>query len=201
MTPALFCLCILAAILELDTTYAFQLTLSRGIIAAPIFALITGDVMAGVQVGVFTELLFTDVNPLGGILPPSAVVCSAVTLALHACGIELYLTFIFGVIIALVFAVVEKYRRKSRFRFLIYWEQKIIQKPQRINQAILVSIFTSLAINFLVLFAFIWGAIPVAKWLAFHLPNQAQVACKFAYMAVPWIGLSALVPQFRLKTR
>ncbi len=201
MTPALFCLCILAAFLELDTTYAFQLTLSRGIIAAPLFSLITGDVMAGIQVGVFTELLFTDVNPLGGILPPSAVVCSAVALALHACGIELYITFIFGVIIALLFAMVEKYRRKSRFRFLIYWEQKIIQRPARINQAILLSLSSSVAINFLILFVFIWSAIPVASWLAFHLPDQAQVACKFAYMAVPWIGLSALIPQFRLKTR
>ena len=97
MTPMLFLLCLLAAVLELDTTYAFQLTFSRGIIAAPLFSLLTGDVMAGIQIGVFTELLFTDVNPLGGVLPPSAVVCSAVALALHASGLELYLTFIFGV--------------------------------------------------------------------------------------------------------
>lgn len=71
MTPEIFALCVSAALLELDTTYAFQLTLSRGIIAGPLLSLWTGDLMAGIQVGVFTELLFSDVNPLGGILPPA----------------------------------------------------------------------------------------------------------------------------------
>ena len=201
MTPAIFCLCWLAALLELDTTYAFQLTFSRGIIAAPIFSLLTGDLMAGVQVGVFTELLFADVNPLGGILPPSAVVCSAVTLALHAFGIELYFAFIFGVIAALLFAIAEKYRRKSRFRFLVYWEQKIVQKPTAVNRAVAISLVTSFLINFLIVFIFIWGGGHVAVWLFAHLPEQAHLACKFAYMAVPWIGLAALVPAFRLRSR
>ncbi len=201
MTPAIFALCLLAAFLELDTTYAGQLTFSRGIIAAPIFSLITGDTMAGIQVGVFTELLFADVNPLGGILPPSAVVCSLVTLALHTLGIELYITFIFGVIAALLFAIIEKYRRKSRFRWLIYWEQKITQKPTTIYQAISMSLLTSFLINFLLLFLFIWLGSYLAVWISSHLPSQAQIACNFAYMAVPWIGLAALVPEFRLKTR
>lgn len=201
MTPVLFALCVIAAVLELDTTYAFQFTLSRGIIAAPLFSLITGDIMAGIQIGVFTELLFADINPLGGVLPPSAVVCSAVALALHSCGTELYLTFIFGVLAALAFAFVEKHRRKSRFRFLIYWEQKIIQKPTRINRALFVSLLAAAAMNFLILVAFVWGGIQLSRWLVPHLSYQAQLACKFAYMAVPWIGLAALVPEFRLKTR
>ena len=97
MTPELFLLCILAAFLELDTTYAFQFTLSRGIVAGPLLSLVTGDLMAGIQVGVFTELLFCDESPLGGILPPSAVICSTVTLALHAMGGELYFAFFFAV--------------------------------------------------------------------------------------------------------
>ena len=65
MTAAIVLLCILAALLELDTTYVGQLSFSRPIIAGPLFGLITGDLMAGVQVGVFTELLFTDISPLG----------------------------------------------------------------------------------------------------------------------------------------
>lgn len=201
MTPALFSVCVLAALLELDTTYAFQLTFSRGIIAAPIFSLLTGDIMAGIQVGVFTELLFIDVNPLGGVLPPSAVICSATTLALHMLGAELYLAFIFGVLFSLVFAQIEKYRRRSRFRWMIYWEQKIVQKPTSVNRAIVISLFSSFAINFLLLFAFVWAVSPVILWIAAHMPERAQIACKLAYMAVPWIGLAALIPEFRLKTR
>ena len=129
MTPEIFALCVSAALLELDTTYAFQLTLSRGIIAGPLLSLWTGDLMAGIQVGVFTELLFSDVNPLGGILPPSAVVCSAVTLALHAMGIELYFAFFFGVVGAIAFSMAEKFMRKNRFKWLIFWERRVMQQP------------------------------------------------------------------------
>jgi len=201
MTPTLFLLCGFAALAELDTTYAFQLTFSRGIIIAPLFSLLTGDVMAGIQVGVFTELLFTDVNPLGGILPPSAVVCSAVTLGLHYTGTELYLAFIFGVMTALAFAIAEKYRRKLRFRWLIYWEQKMIQKPSAVNRAVSVSLLSSAAINFVLLFTVIGLGGYVAAWLSAVLPEQAKTACQLAYVAVPWIGLAALIPEFRLKTR
>ena len=84
---------------------------------------------------------------------------------------------------------------------MIYWEQKIVQKPTAVNRAIVISLFSSAAINFLILFLFVWGGLPIAKWLTVHLSYQAQIACKFAYMAVPWIGLAALVPEFRLKTR
>ena len=52
MNTTVFILCMLAALLELDTTYAFQMLLSRPIVAGPIFGLVTGDVMAGVQVGI-----------------------------------------------------------------------------------------------------------------------------------------------------
>ena len=177
MTPTLFCLCVLAALLEVDTTYAFQLTFSRGIIAAPIFSLLTGDVMAGVQVGVFTELLFADVNPLGGILPPSAVICSAVALALHASGTPLYITFIFGVLAALAFAFVEKYRRKIRFRWMFYWEQKIIQKPAAVNQAIAISLFSSAAINFVILFGLIVKPCKIILFILKAKPKSIIALC------------------------
>ena len=53
MTASIIVLCLLAALLELDTTYAGQWLISRPIIAGPLFGLITGDLMAGIQVGVF----------------------------------------------------------------------------------------------------------------------------------------------------
>ena len=186
MTPELFLLCILAAFLELDTTYAFQFTLSRGIVAGPLLSLVTGDLMAGIQVGVFTELLFCDESPLGGILPPSAVICSTVTLALHAMGGELYFAFFFGVVSALLFSLAEKSARKNRFKWLVFWEQKILQRPETVTRAIFI---------FVGAFGLFLG------WLAPLIPQKAHLACKFAYLAVPWIGLATLVPTFRLKVK
>ena len=201
MTPEIFALCVSAALLELDTTYAFQLTLSRGIIAGPLLSLWTGDLIAGIQVGVFTELLFSDVNPLGGILPPSAVVCSAVTLALHAMGIELYFAFFFGVVGAIAFSMAEKFMRKNRFKWLIFWERRVMQQPGRINHAILSAIANAFLSTFILIFLFAWLCGKGFVWLLPFIPAQAHFACRFAYMAVPWIGLATLVPAFRLKTR
>ncbi len=201
MTPEVFMLCVLAALLELDTTYAFQLTSSRGIIAAPLMSLLTGDIMAGIQVGVFTELIFADINPLGGILPPSAVVCSAVSLALHALGIDLYFAFFFGVGGAILFSLAEKLMRKNRFKWLVFWEQKITKTPSAVNRTVALALATSFLMNFILIFIFTWICGKLMLWLLPYIPVKAQFACKFAYMAVPWIGLATLVPAFRLKTR
>ena len=107
-------LCLLGALLELDTTYALQSTLSRGIVAGPLLGLATGDVLTGVQIGLFTELLFIDINPLGGMLPPSAVVCCTITLAFCMLQIPVYFSFFFGVIGAILFSVYEITLRKRR---------------------------------------------------------------------------------------
>lgn len=201
MTPEIFSLCALAAILELDTTYAFQLTFSRGIIAGPLLGLITGDLMAGVQVGVFTELIFADVNPLGGILPPSAAVCCAVTMALHALGVELYFAFFFGIIGAALFSTLEKFMRKNRFKWLVFWEQKITQKPNTVNRTVGFALASSFLMNFIYIFVFVWLIGQLTLALLPHLPLKAHAACKFAFMAVPWIGMATLIPAFRLKSR
>lgn len=201
MTPLLISLCILAAALELDTTYAFQFTFSRGIIAGPLFSLLTGDLMAGIQVGVFTELLFCDINPLGAILPPSAVICCALSMALYATGIELYFAFLVGVLMALVFAQAEKYMRKRRVGLLTYWENKILQKPQTINRVILFELGSSFLINFVLISFMVGVCTRLTLWLVPHLPAQTVLACQIAYMAVPWIGLASLIPELRFKKR
>jgi mannose/fructose/N-acetylgalactosamine-specific phosphotransferase system component IIC len=201
VTPELALLCAFAALLELDTTYAFQLTLSRGIIAGPLFAIITGNWMAGIQVGIFTELLFADVNPLGSILPPSAVVCCAVSMALNALGIELCFAFIWGVLAAFFFAQAEQYMRKRRVTILPYWENKIMQRPGYINRVIVWELMANALINFVFISLFIWCSSQLMLWLLPHIPIRSTVACRFAYMAVPWIGLASLIPEFRFKKR
>ena len=201
MTPELVLLCALAALLELDTTYAFQLTLSRGIIAGPLFAIFTGDWLAGIQVGLFTELLFADINPLGSILPPSAVVCCAVAMALNSLGIELCFAFVWGVLAALLFARAEQYMRKRRVGVLPVWENKIMQRPDTIGRVMILELVTNVLITFVLISLFVWISSSLMLWLLPHLSIRSIVASRFAYMAVPWIGLASLIPEFRLKKR
>ena len=193
--------CIVGALLELDTTYAFQLTFSRGIIAGPLLSLITGDLMAGLQIGIFTELLFIDINPLGGFLPPSSAVCCTLSMALCSMGIPVYFAFFFGVIGAILFSTCEVVVRKHRSVWMIRQEHLILQKPSRLTGVVLKALFLSFSMTlaFVLFFSATVGGAFV-KVLPF-LPEKLYLASKFAYMAVPWIGLATLVSTFRLKAR
>lgn len=201
MTTSIILLCIFAALLELDTTYAGQLLLSRPIIAGPLFALFTGDIMAGIQVGVFAELLFADISPLGGIIPPSGVICTVIPLILYSLGIELYFGFFLGVLAAVLYSFLDKLLRKTRFKWLVFWEKKIAQRPSDINRTILLSLVSVFLMNFVFISVCAWICTQLMYHLFAYIPLKAHFACKFAYMAVPWIGLATLIPAFRLKTR
>ena len=194
-------LCILGALLELDTTYAFQLTFSRGIIAGPLLSLITGDLMTGLQVGVFTELIFIDISPLGGLLPPSGAVCCTLTMALCSLGIPTYFAFFFGVIGAVLFSVCEVFVRKHRSIWLARQEHIILLKPPYISIVVIKALALSFAmtLSFLLFYSAVIGG-SVARLLPF-VPEKLHLASKFAFMAVPWIGLATLVSTFRLKAR
>ena len=132
MTTAIILLCLFAALLELDTTYAFQTLISRPIISGPLFGLFTGDLAAGVQVGIFAELLFTDITPLGGIVPPSGLITAAIAMILYSLGIELYFGFFLGIIVAILFSFFDTFLRKTRFKWLVFSEQKIGKKPEKL---------------------------------------------------------------------
>ena len=201
MITQILLICFIGALLEMDTTYAFQLTLSRGIIAGPLLSLVTGDLATGLQVGIFTELIFIDISPLGGLLPPSAAVCCTLSMALCAWGIPVYFSFFFAVIGAILFSVCELVVRKRRAVWIIRQERKIIQKPSRITAVVVTTLLASflMTLAFVLTFSIVFGGTFVN--IVPFLPEKLLLASKFAYMAVPWIGLATLISTFRLKAR
>ena len=194
-------LCLLAALLELDTTYAFQTLVSRPIIAGPIFGLVTGDVMAGVQVGIFAELLFVDVSPLGGIIPPSGVIAVAIPMILHTLGAELYFAFFFGVIAAITYSILEALLRKTRFTWLVFLEEKIQRHPTDIKRIIAGALLLSFSMTFLFVSLVSWISTQVLFCIVPYLTPKMHFAFRLAYAAVPWLGLAALISTFRMKAR
>lgn len=201
MTTTFLFLCTLAALLELDTTYAFQTLISRPIIVGPIFGLITGNAAAGLQVGIFTELLFSDSTPLGGIIPPSGVIASVIPVLLYDLGIDLYFGFFFGILSAILYSVFDALLRKTRFTWMVFLEKKITRPVKDMKGVI----FTALLLSFLMTFIFISAAAWLSAQIAFiifpYLTPKILFAFKLAYVAVPWIGLAALLSNFRFKTR
>ena len=202
MTNATFILvCFLASLLELDTTYAFQTLLSRPILAGPILGLITGDAMAGLQVGIFVELLFSDISPLGGIIPPSGIVATSITLLLYAMGIELYFGFFLGVLAAILYSFFDALLRKSRFTWLIFVEKKITRQPTDIKRVIAGALLLSFSMTFVFIFCVSWLCGKIMFILFPFFTDKTHFAFHLAYMTVPWIGLAGLIPAFRFKKR
>ncbi len=201
MTTTMILLCLLASVLELDVTYAFQTLISRPIIAGPIFGLCIGDLMAGVQVGIFAELLFLDISPLGGIVPPSGVVACALPLILFSLGIDLYFGFFVGVLAAVLYSLFDTLLRKTRFKWIVFLETKIGKKPTDLWRIIGMSLLLSFLMTFIFLSAVSWLSAQTLFWAMPYIPPKVHFAFQLAYMAVPWIGLATLIPTFRLKTR
>ena len=201
MSLTVISLCLLAALLELDTTYAFQMLLSRPIIAGPIFGLATGDVLAGLQVGIFAELLFTDISPLGGIIPPSGVVAVAIPMILHTLGVELYFAFFFGVIAAILYSFLEALLRKTRFTWLVFLEEKIQRHPTDVKRIIAGALLLSFSMTFIFVSLMSSFSAQLLFWIVPHLTHKIHFAFRLAYAAVPWIGLAALIQTFRMKAR
>ena len=201
MTLPLILLCIFAALLELDTTYAFQTLLSRPVIAGPIFGWLTGDVAAGIQVGIFAELLFSDISPLGGIIPPSGVVATIIPLLLYAQGIDLYFGFFLGVCAAVLYSFFDALLRKTRFKWLIFLEKRIGRRPSDITRIIAITLLLSFLMTFIFISVLAWASSQLMFVLYPYLTPRMHFAFRLSYLAVPWIGLAALIPVFRLKAR
>ena len=201
MTLPFILLCVLAALLELDTTYAFQTLLSRPIITGPIFGWLTGDVAAGIQIGIFAELLFADISPLGGIIPPSGVVASVIPLILYAQGIDLYFGFVVGVLGAVLYSFFDALLRKTRFKWLVFLEKRIGRKPSDITRIITATLLLSFLMTFIFISVLAWAGAQLMFMLYPYFTPRMHFAFRLAYIAVPWIGLAALIPVFRLKTR
>ena len=201
MTASIIVLCLLAALLELDTTYAGQWLISRPIIAGPLFGLITGYLMAGIQVGVFAELLFVDISPLGGIIPPSGVMTAAIPMILYSLGIELYFGFFLGVLAGILFAQLDRWVRKTRLRLMVFLEKNAAAHPQAIGRTVGWLLLTVFLMNLIFVSVCAWICTQLMYNIVAYIPIKAYAAFKFAYMSVPWIGLATLIPAFRLKTR
>lgn len=194
--------CALIALLELDTTYVGQFLISRPMFIGAMLGALTGNLFLGLQIGIFTELIYIDYLPLGGVVPPSGTI--TVTLALmmnYFFKMDIYFAFFVGIICGQLFAFVEKFLRNKRAEKLSDIEKKLI----RIKITPGIIIFKNIVLEFLVVFAFlalsmiIFG--PLFVYLHQDISEKVHVAFKFSYYIIPWIGLCGLFLSFSRKPR
>ena len=194
--------CALLAAFELDTTYMGQFMLSRPLIVGGVFGYLTGNLFLGLQIGVFTELIYLDFNPIGGVVPPSgAISAGAAVLMAHFFGLPAYFAFFAGIICGILFSFVEKRIRIMRAHVLRRAEAALIDGA--LSPAALMA--QSLLFQFLAVFGFLLImftlAGPLAAYGAFAAPEKMRIAFQFSYFVVPWMGLAMMFISFSTKPK
>ena len=202
MILSLICFCMLIALLELDTTYAGQFLISRPLFVGAIFGALTGNLFLGLQIGIFTELIYIDYLPIGGVVPPSGTITSAVALMMnYFFKMDIYFAFFVGIVCGQMFAFVEKFLRNKRAIFLGAIEKKIVDRKITPGKVIL----KNLAVEFGAVFIFLILSMvmfgPLFSYLHNDISEKVHVAFKFAYYITPWVGLCGLFLSFSTKPK
>lgn len=77
-------------ILSLDRTAAFQVMVSRPVVAAPVIGYILGDAMTGLLIGGVLELFFIGGLPVGGHIPPHEIMLTVIITAVMLIGQNIF---------------------------------------------------------------------------------------------------------------
>lgn len=199
---SLIAFCALVSLLEMDTTYVGQILVSRPLFVGSVLGALTGNLFLGLQVGIFTELIYIDYLPIGGVVPPSGALTAAIAILMnYSFGMDIYFAFFVGIVCGQLFAFVEKYIRSYRSKILDSIEGRLIDgtiKPDTVIMKSIVSEYIAVFV-FLMLSMIIFG--PLFSHLHEDISDKIHVAFKFAYYIVPWVGLCGLFLSFSTKPK
>lgn len=105
---SLLSVCIVSVLCGLDRTAAFQVMLSRPIVAGPLTGLVLGDPLVGLQVGMLVELLWLGRLPVGASIPPDdtqvAIGGTFLSIAFASAEYATSVTIVFCILIAMPLA-------------------------------------------------------------------------------------------------
>jgi mannose/fructose/N-acetylgalactosamine-specific phosphotransferase system component IIC len=195
-------LALIAAIFTTDMTGFGQFMLHRPIFCAPVFGYLTGDVVAGIWLGLIIEMIWINAVPLGASLPPDISAISILTVfwankyfpGLSSAGIfALSMAIPFGYLCKYI----DKLGRKINTGLMNRLEKQIEQgKFNKVNKAI----FTGLLLFILKFFVFyivamIFGGIAFSEFYL-TLPVFVLNGLSRAWFILPLLGFGTVVYNF-----
>ena len=154
-------LCIIGAIISLDTVAVFQILISQPIVACTLIGWLSNDPMTGIHIGTLMQLIWISTLPVGAVTIPDgnlgAIV--AVIIAVNAVGIlpeYNTLVILFSILFGLGMSFVGAHALNTVRTGNIFILNQLLNKVDalKLNQVGL-SITWSLTANFLILFTVI----------------------------------------------
>lgn len=194
--------CALIAFIDLDTTYVGQLLISRPLFIGTILGALTGNLFLGLQIGIFTELIYIDYLPIGGVVPPSGSVTTAIALLMnYFFKMDIYFAFFVGIVCGQIFAFLEKFVRNKRAQMLVQIEKDLCDIKVSPGKIIFRNILMEFAVVFMFLFLSMIVFGPLFNYMHEDISEKLHVAFKFAYYIIPWVGLCGLLLSFSTKPK
>ena len=189
----------LAGVLALDTVQALQFLLARPAFVGPLLGWLNGCLLDGAQVGILLELLYIDVIPVGGVVPPNGAAAAAVGVLAHsAAGLPPSLGFFAGAAAGAGFSPFEARIRAARSG----WNALVTAQVEAGDFNIGRWLARAMALEAGALAAYVACCTGLCA-LAALTPRLelAYPAADFAFSLMPLLGLSGLYFRFRTQAR
>lgn len=150
----------------------------RPIFAAALWSLLTWQAQPALSIGIFFELLWLDLFPVGTFIPPQAILSLLATLTLLSCFPDPDLRIVALVLLSttplgyLGAWLEQRYRQRQNLSYnaLIIWtknQKNSLYNPQNLTRIAVVEIFLlNLVIFFLLLLPLLWVLNLLIPWIA-----------------------------------
>ncbi|MCX5793449.1 MAG: PTS sugar transporter subunit IIC [Elusimicrobia bacterium] len=185
----------LTGLLGLDSVQAGQFLFSRPAFVGPLLGWLNGCPLEGARIGILLELLYIDVIPVGGVVPPNGAAGAAAGVLAHAAGgLAPSLAFFIGAAAGAAYSPVESRIRAARspWNTLVQAQVKAgdLNLSRWLARAMLLE--NAAMAGYVVCWAGLAAALAAVPGVRALYPGT-----DFAYSLMPWLGLSGLYFRFR----
>jgi len=185
----------MAGLLGLDAVQAGQFLFSRPAFVGPLLGWLNGCPLEGARIGILLEMLYIDVIPVGGVVPPNGTAAAAVgVLAYSAAGLAPSLAFFIGAAAGAAYSPAESRLRTARSA----WNPLITEQVKAGDFNISRWLARAMLIENAALAGYCAAWVALSAALA-AVPGVRALypGTEFAYSLMPWLGLSGLYFRFR----
>jgi PTS system mannose-specific IIC component len=200
-------LCLISALIALDTAAVFQVMIAQPIVACSLIGLISNDLAMGMQVGLIMQLIWISILPIGAALFPDgnfgSMIAAIIAIVLnrdlpHSDHVIIAFSVMFGLIFSFVGAHALKFIRMGNVLILNRLLSKI--KGGNLNY-VGISISYSLIFHYLItvsvmLVSVFLGNMIIRKIL-FYIPDVWNGYLRFFEIAILGAGFGLTIAMFK----
>lgn len=185
----------LTGLLGLDSVQAGQFLFSRPAFVGPLLGWLNGCPLEGARIGILLEMLYIDIIPVGGVVPPNGTAAAAAGVLAHsAAGLSPALAFFIGAAAGAGYSPVESWLRTARSAWNPLIEEQVKAGDFNISRWLAKAMLIENAA--MAGYTVCWVALSAALAAAPGV-RALSPGADFAYSLMPWLGLSGLYFRFR----